>query len=131
MTIATGDEIMPEKVLVVDDEQCVRTMIATVLSKHGYDVLMAEDGLHGFNEFQAHAAAVGLVISDVMMPHQMGPDMVERILDIAPATKILFITGFARNVFEPLGLEHPYLQKPFNPAALLEAVDNLLQKPAK
>jgi PAS domain S-box-containing protein len=110
-------------VLVVEDEDAVREIIRRVLSRHGYEVLTASDGLAALTVAQNHTGPVDLLITDVVMPHMSGKDLAEALLKARPGLPVLFMSGYAQDVMAVGGL--PFLGKPFTAEALLEQVADL------
>src|SRR6267154_87028 len=84
-----------ETILVVDDDEQVRHLAANILQKHGYSVIEAGSGSDGLERFSKHHNEVDLVLSDVMMPEMSGTEMVQRILTIKPAMRVLMMSGYA------------------------------------
>ena len=85
-------------VLVIEDEPAVREIAVAILSDLGYRVLEAADGEEGLQVFGAHAAAVDLVLTDVVLPGSLrGREAAERIVAIRPGVKVLFMSGYTDN----------------------------------
>jgi CheY-like chemotaxis protein len=106
-------------VLVVEDHQEVRVMMARTLRGEGYRVLEASDGL-GALELLAREADVGLVVTDVAMPGMDGLELATRLAG-RPNTGVLFTTGYASTQ-----IPSPFILKPFTPSALSSEVHRLL-----
>ncbi|HET6577021.1 MAG TPA: ATP-binding protein [Gemmatimonadales bacterium] len=116
-------------VLVVEDEMLVRTLSARVLEGEGYSVLLAEGGTEALALLERHADRVRLVLTDVAMAGISGRELGRRLAEIRPGLPVLFMSGYPADeaVRNGLLLEHqPFIQKPFVPAALAEAVRSLL-----
>lgn len=113
------------KILVIEDETAVRENIAELLKAEEYTVITAEDGLKGFVEALKHAP--DLIISDVMMPHLDGHDMLATLRKDPriKCTPFIFLTARSDisdiNTGQRLGA-NCYLTKPFTQKDLLEAV---------
>lgn len=116
-----------ELVLVVDDETDIRNLVATVLTQHGYRVLLAANGTEALTLFTPRATEIPLVISDIRMPELDGPALAHALPRFNSAVKILFITG-APSIQKGGSLppHMPLLTKPFSPTELLTQVDHLL-----
>lgn len=117
---------MSKTVLVVDDEADVRTYLSTVLKKHGYQVIIAEDGVTGLKLAQEHKP--DLITLDLMMPKQSGTDMYRRLqkdddLVKIPVVVISGLSGRHLAVPEPLAV----FDKPIDPNELIEVVDKALE----
>jgi signal transduction histidine kinase/DNA-binding response OmpR family regulator len=120
-----------ETVLVVEDEMLVRTLSARVLEGEGYSVLLAESGTEALALLERHAERVGLVLTDVAMAGVSGRELGLRLAEIRPGLPVLFMSGYPVDeaVRNGLLLEHqPFIQKPFVPATLADAVRSLLDR---
>ncbi|MBS0395764.1 MAG: response regulator [Proteobacteria bacterium] len=78
-------------VLVIDDEPGVREALERVLTRAGFEVRTAADGVAGVDAYLAQATDI--VVVDIMMPHRDGIDVIRRIRERAPGTRILAISG--------------------------------------
>lgn len=104
-------------VLVVEDEAAVRSFCCAVLRRFGYRVLEAAGPAEALDTLKE--AAVGLVLTDVMMPGMNGKEMVKQIdRERQPDLKVLYMSGYSENI-EP-GID--FLEKPFTSADLLRRV---------
>ena len=115
-------------VMIVDDEEHVRTVEAIMLEQAGYEVLCA-GGADEALQVMHDASAIDMVVADVHMPEVTGDEMARRIRALRPDMKILFVTGYSDTLFssQPLLWDgQAYLDKPFTRRALLEAVSMLL-----
>lgn len=117
-----------EKVLVVEDDEGVLTLAAIVLRESGFAVLEARDGQEALELWNAASPRVDLVVSDLVLPHLSGPELQQRIRDVDPATRFLFISGYADDASDTEGLEPgaAFLAKPFGPAELTRRVRAVL-----
>jgi len=116
-------------VLLVEDEEMVRTWVARALRGLGYTVLEAGDGVEALAILEARGTSVALVLSDVVMPVMSGPALGACLADLYPGTPILFMSGYTQEEILGQGLleaHHPLLRKPFRPAALAAAVASML-----
>jgi CheY-like chemotaxis protein len=114
-----------ETVLLVEDEEGVRRLIATILEQQGYRVLAAPGGEEAIQTFQTCPDPIHLLITDVVMPRMRGPDLASSLRAQRPDLKVLFISGYADR-FSFVGGAH-YLQKPFATDALTRAVREALR----
>jgi two-component system cell cycle sensor histidine kinase/response regulator CckA len=114
-------------VLVVDDEAPIRQLERRVLEEAGYTVTEAGSGLEAI-ELLSHGAGLELLIADLDMPGLGGDEMVSRIRSLRPDLKVLFVTGHIDRLMDarPLWEGESFLEKPFSPAGLREAVALLL-----
>lgn len=81
-------------VLVVDDEELIRSYSRSALVRYGYDVLLARDGAEAVRLFQEKADQIGLVLLDVAMPGMDGSQTLERIREIRPDVPVVICSGF-------------------------------------
>lgn len=115
-------------ILLVEDEDAVRTFAYRALDKKGYKVLEADSGEAALEVAREYDGVIDLILSDVIMPNMDGPTMVSKLRGILPDAKIIFISGYAqdsfRNGFEQE--EHHFLPKPFSLSQLAEKVKAVL-----
>ena len=113
-----------ETILVADDEPMIRTLARTILTRHGYEVLLAEDGQEAVDIYRRAGKKINLVILDLTMPRLSGHDAFRQITQIDPKAAVLFASGFsAEHVDEQendkiLG----FVSKPYRPDDLARAV---------
>jgi PAS domain S-box-containing protein len=122
-----------ETVLVVEDEDSVRHLIARVLSGRGYKVLPAVEGSEGLRIAEEHGEPIDLLITDVVMPRMGGRELANRLKSVIPGMKVLFISGYSEEIINPEGsLEDglTFLQKPFSSESLAEKVREALDEQA-
>jgi PAS domain S-box-containing protein len=84
-----------ETILVVDDEDGVRSVLTRILERAGYSVIQAEDGLRGVEIFRERAVAIDLVVLDMAMPRMSGAEAYDRFMEIDPGTRILISSGYS------------------------------------
>jgi two-component system, cell cycle sensor histidine kinase and response regulator CckA len=116
-------------VLVVDDEEVVRILIARALTEAGYRVVLAINGVAATAILGQDTQAVDLVICDLVMPVMTGRDLARWLGAHRPELPILFISGYPRAYLEAHDLHDPgipLLRKPFLPSRLLESVEEML-----
>jgi DNA-binding response OmpR family regulator len=110
-------------VLVVDDEETVRTVTARLLETLGFKVLMAADGAAGVETFRKHQDEITAVVLDMTMPHLNGEEAFREMRRIRADARVLLVSGYSeRDVtdrFAGKGLSG-FLQKPFTPGELRE-----------
>ncbi len=103
-------------ILLVEDEDAVRMFTSRALSNKGYAVLEAASGEDGLKVLEESSTQPRVIVTDVMMPGMTGPEMVEIIRQTHPETKVIFISGYAEDVFkENYGdaRDFYFLPKPF------------------
>jgi len=117
-----------ETVLVVEDESGVRRLAVKFLKLHGYQVIDAENGAEALEILGVYAGKIDLVLTDVVMPGMNGTEMVERILQRRPNVKVIYMSGYAEEIFHRDGSATPthLLQKPFSAEELICTVREVL-----
>ncbi|HTT68350.1 MAG TPA: PAS domain S-box protein [Gemmatimonadales bacterium] len=121
-----------ETILLVEDDATLRRTAKRVLEKFGYTVITATDGFDALNLIQARPTPADLIISDVVMPHTSGPQLLSALRDAGAAPRMLFTSGYAaRDVQERATLDRsvPFLPKPWTIAELLRKVREVLDAP--
>jgi two-component system cell cycle sensor histidine kinase/response regulator CckA len=115
-------------VLVVDDEEPVRKFVDRVLRDAGHQTVLASDGPEAI-ELAAKIASLDILVTDVMMPLMAGDELARRLRQVQPSLKVLYLTGYADNLFKEkvtLWEDEAYLDKPCSIKSLLQAVSLLL-----
>lgn len=115
-------------ILVVDDEPTVLETVRDGLMAHGYQVLTAGGGEEALQVAQAHQGVIALALIDVVMPVMSGPDVAQRLHQVRPDLKILFMSGFSTEVVVVHGITagDPLLVKPFSLESLARKVHELV-----
>jgi PAS domain S-box-containing protein len=116
-------------VLLVEDEAALRQVACRILTRHGYHVLAARDGPEALALAETHQGMIHLLLTDVVMPHMLGKELATRIGRLRPATRVLYVSGYAHPVLASQGTLDPdvaLLEKPFTEAALLTQVSQVL-----
>jgi len=124
---------MPEKdsgtVLLVEDEEQVRGIAAAVLKGRGYEVFSAANGQEALEIASTIATPLDLLVTDVIMPKMGGPELVDQLLPLHPAMRVLYISGYTENSIITSTAVHPaYLPKPFTPNLLAQKVSEILRQ---
>jgi GAF domain-containing protein len=118
-----------ETVLVVEDEEGVRTLVRDILEQSGYTVLEASHGAQAIETSERHPGPIHLFLTDVVMPEMNGRELVQRLGVLRPASKVLFMSGYTANAVVHRGAlesETEFLQKPFTAATLTRKVREIL-----
>jgi two-component system, cell cycle sensor histidine kinase and response regulator CckA len=112
-------------ILLVEDEDGLRTLNARGLTSRGYTVLEAANGVEAMAILEKVGGSVDLVVSDVVMPEMDGPTLLKEMRQRNPELKIIFVSGYAEDAFEKNLPEHgqfAFLPKPFTLKQLVAAV---------
>jgi CheY-like chemotaxis protein len=120
----------PRTILVVDDEDIVRGLVARSLREAGYRVTQASHGGAAIGLLERQPRAVDLVICDLVMPVLGGREVASWMKTHCPELPLLFMSGYPRTYLEAHHLfdpSVPLLRKPFLPSRLLESVEELLE----
>ena len=118
-----------ETVLLVEDQENVRKLAATILKKYGYRVLDARDGAEAYLVAREYPGEIHLLLTDVVMPGMNGRDLSELLKGARPSMKVLYSSGYTADVMAHRGVLEPhvaYLSKPFTAAALATKVREVL-----
>ena len=119
-----------ETILVAEDNDALRRVMARTLARGGYRVLEAGDGETALRLSREHAGAIDLLLTDVVMPRMSGRELAEQICAQRPETMVLFTSGYTDNGIVHHGVLEPgvaFLQKPFTAGGLLARVRDLMR----
>jgi two-component system cell cycle sensor histidine kinase/response regulator CckA len=117
-------------VLVIDDEEDICDVVATLLGPRGIHVLTATSGTAGIELFKRNADQIDLVLLDVTMPGITGPETLRAIRAIRDDARIVFSSGYNGDGIESALAGHGavgFLHKPYTPETLLERIDSAMQ----
>ena len=121
----------PTKILIVDDEEDVRTTCSLILHEIGFDALVAQDGKAGAHIFEQHQGQIALVFLDLTMPYVDGGKLAEKIREMDQAIPILVSSGYT----EEEAMKHfaqskinAFIQKPFQVEVLIAKIQELTMK---
>ncbi len=143
---ATAAAIEPERavprdvtgqdtILLVEDEEAVRSFAARALRLRGYEVLEASGGEEALEIVREHAATIHLLVTDVVMPNMDGPTLVRAVKRLRPDMAVIFMSGYAEEAFrrnDEKAEELHFLPKPFGLKQLAAKVKDVLsQTPTK
>ena len=116
-------------ILLVEDDEIMRSLTRKLLDEHGYTVAEADDGKSALEWVEAHPGPIDLLLTDVVMRHMSGPELAERLSASRSSLKIVYMSGYTgelmanREVLKP-GVS--LLEKPFSRNALLNTVHEKL-----
>jgi PAS domain S-box-containing protein len=110
-------------VLLVEDEDAVRTFVRTMLDERGYRVLEATNGEEARDQLARHGHEVDLILTDVVMPKVNGPDLIASIRAAYPGVKVLYMSGYTDRTVPLEGdAGAAFIQKPFTPNQLEQKI---------
>jgi two-component system cell cycle sensor histidine kinase/response regulator CckA len=112
-------------ILLVEDEDGLRSLNARGLRSRGYSVIEAANGIEAMEALDEKNGAVDLVVSDVVMPEMDGPTLLKEMRQRNPNLKIIFVSGYAEEAFDkslPENEQFAFLAKPFALSALVAKV---------
>ncbi len=119
-----------ETLLVVEDEKILQEMIETILSRFGYQVILADCGEHADQVCAAHDGPIDLLLTDVVIPGgENGVQLAQRLSTNYPQMKVIFMSGYTESAIVHHGVSESdaaFLQKPFLPEALAQKVRSVL-----
>ena len=120
-----------ETILIVEDEELVRSLASRALREHGYTVLEARHGVDALRQLQSRPSGIALVITDVVMPEMGGRELGRRLKGMRPSLPVLFMSGYTGEDVIQRGLmdaDAPFQQKPFAPDGLARKVRAMLDE---
>jgi CheY-like chemotaxis protein len=122
-----------ETILVVDDEESLRTVIVDLLGHLGYCTLSAANGQDAMKLALEHPGKIDLLLTDVVMHPLTGPMLAEKLMRSRPEMKVVFISGYANQSLAPDGVLKPgtvLVHKPFTMKILSAKLREVLGNPA-
>lgn len=119
-------------VLLVEDEQELRSLFALLLEMEGFTVYQANDGSEGLDLMKAHAGDIRLMITDLNLPKLGGVDLIQRARALNPSVKIVGTSGMGGITIRDMVLKagaDDFLPKPFQPQMAIEKLKAILGQP--
>jgi two-component system, cell cycle sensor histidine kinase and response regulator CckA len=120
-----------ETILVVEDDAMIMKMIKKVLSRCGYTILCAKDGMEAVSVSELHQGAIHMILTDVIMPGMGGRELAKQVSETRPEIKVLFMSGYTDNAVVHHGVLEKglnFIQKPFPSANLMKKIREVLDK---
>ena len=120
-----------ESILLVEDEDALRKVTASILSRSGYRVLEASNGAEALRILESHGNSVDLLLTDVVMPQMNGRQLWERVCTLGLDIRVLYMSGYTDGILVgQLAAGALLLQKPFTPSVLTKKVRDALDSTA-
>ena len=120
-----------ETILVVEDDEQLRRLTRTVLERHGYQVLEAENGGEALLIAEQHPGPIHLILTDLVMPRMNGAQLAARISAARPGLAVIFMSGYTEDVVARrrlLAVDTAFIQKPYSPEVLLQHIRRTLDE---
>jgi CheY-like chemotaxis protein len=121
-----------ETILLVEDDDLVRRLARQGLEKSGYQVVQAGNGEEALGLLAHHPGPIHLLLTDVVMPGISGREMAERVAEVHPEVKTLFMSGYTDDAILLHGVstdQMAFLGNPFTPRLLAQRVREVLDTP--
>jgi two-component system cell cycle sensor histidine kinase/response regulator CckA len=137
--VATSSDLPPvkltgvETILLVEDENAVRSFVARALRQQGYQVLDASNGGEALLMAEQHPGIIHLLLTDVIMPRVSGKQLAERLRGLRTDLRVLYMSGYAEEIIAPHGVLEPgaaFIEKPLTAEALGRKVREVLDASA-
>jgi PAS domain S-box-containing protein len=116
-------------ILLVDDNDSLRSAVAAFLEIVGYQVLQASHGQEALDMLHTYDGSVDLLITDMVMPHMSGPELAKRVQPLRPNVKVLYMSGYTEEAITHEGTIEPgsaFMQKPASMNTLLSRIREML-----
>jgi PAS domain S-box-containing protein len=128
-TISQTRAVGSGTILLVEDEDAVRSLVETILTADGYKILVANSPVQAVDICGSFPGTIDVLLTDVVMPEMSGPELAEELLTVRPDLKVIFMSGYAGEHLDEEGVNAEgasLIQKPFTAAALEEKIRQTL-----
>jgi CheY-like chemotaxis protein len=118
-----------QTVLIVEDEEALREVTRRLLTRQGYTVITAGNGVEAIDTAASYKGEIDLLLTDVIMPQMLGKEAAEKIRHTRPHIRVLYMSGYAQPILASEGRLDPnveLLDKPFTERELLDKVHTVL-----
>ena len=118
-----------ETILVVEDDRMVRRLAVDILRRQGYRVLEATEGGEALVMCEKEKNPIDLILTDIVMPHMSGPELIERLKQVRKDFKVLYMTGYTDETIVNHGILEAGIElihKPFTIVKLSRKVREVL-----
>jgi PAS domain S-box-containing protein len=126
----TTDGVQAGTILVVEDEELLRSLVRRMLQRAGYTVLAAGDGESAEALLTAHPGELDLLLTDVVLPGKNGREVADMVVGLRPGTPVIFMSGYTEDAIVHHGVLNEginFLEKPFTRQDLLDRITAVLQ----
>jgi two-component system cell cycle sensor histidine kinase/response regulator CckA len=116
-------------ILLVEDDEIMRSLTRKLLEEHGYSVVEADDGKSALEWVNSHPDLIDLLLTDVVMRRMSGPELAERLSTSHPTLKVVYMSGYTGELMANREVLKPgvtLLEKPFSRTALLNTIHTSL-----
>jgi two-component system, cell cycle sensor histidine kinase and response regulator CckA len=123
-----------ETILLVEDDEALRTLLSRFFRLYGYKVLEACNGREAFETGGRHQGPIHIMLTDVVMPRMSGRELAERLAPVHPEMRVFYMSGYPDSDLAPygvLGRGKTVIYKPFKPIDLVQRVRAYLDNPAE
>jgi two-component system, cell cycle sensor histidine kinase and response regulator CckA len=121
-------------ILLVEDEEGVRSVLSELLTGLGYTVIQAGNGVEAVRIATSHAGPIDLVVTDMVMPEMSGQELARSLAKLRPDLRILYMSAFASNIYAPSALANAladFISKPFDLEDFVVKVRDLMAAPPR
>jgi PAS domain S-box-containing protein len=129
---SAGKRVGRECILVVDDEAQVRSLARAILTREGFQVLLAADGEEALALYRARGSSIDLVLLDYTMPNLTGLQVMQQLREFAPDARVVLSSGYALENEISQFLEFggkAFIPKPYRPRDLIQTIRRILEEP--
>ena len=126
---SASDDVVAATILLVEDEEDVRSVLRASLLREGHEILEAGSAAQALDISAAYEGKIDLLITDVVMSGMSGRELADRLIPLRPGTKVLYVSGYNEDTVLQKGViegQMEFLQKPFTPTILRRKVRHLL-----
>jgi CheY-like chemotaxis protein len=119
-----------ETILVVEDEQNIRDILAGILPACGYRIILAQDGEEALEQWEKNKDQIDLLLADVVLPGISGIQLSQRLLASNPGLKVIYMSGFPDDVIKSHGFvdkDMSLIQKPFTAMTLTQKIRDVFK----
>ena len=118
-----------QKILIVEDDDSVRSIVVAMLVDTGYTILKASDGAEALRVCGEHKGRIDLMLTDVVMPKMSGRELADMLVKTHPKMKVLFMSGYTDDAIQHHGVLDPgiaFIEKPFSQVSLTARIREVL-----